>query len=229
MAVAVIVAAGRGERLGAEVPKALVPLAGKPMLLWSLEAVRAVQKISEIVVALPPEVVSRLATELPDVTCVAGGTFRSQSVRAALCASSQPGPVAVHDAARPLAPTALFERAIGELESTGADAVVAAARVADTVKEVGEDGSMVARTLDRSRLWAIQTPQVFRRDALEVALREASDDLLASATDDAWLIECRGGRVGVVSSEEPNFKVTTAADLRLAELLLTGYGSGVTR
>lgn len=229
MAVALIVAAGRGERLGSGVPKALVPLAGKPMVQWSLEAVRSASAFAEIVLALPAEVVPSMAAELPDVTCVAGGVFRSQSVLAALAASADPGPVAVHDAARPLAPVTLFERALVELERSGADAVVAAARVADTIKEVAPDGHTVARTLDRSRLWAVQTPQVFRREALEEALSEASDDLLASATDDAWLIERRGGRVGVVSAEVPNFKVTTAADLRLAELLLSERASGVTR
>jgi 2-C-methyl-D-erythritol 4-phosphate cytidylyltransferase len=123
----------------------------------------------------------------------------------------------------------LFERALVELERSGADAVVAAARAADTIKEVEPDGHTDAPKLDRSRLWAVQTPQVFRRQALEQALSEASDDLLASATDDAWLIERRGGRVGVVSAEEPNFKVTTAADLRIAELLLSQRASGVTR
>lgn len=220
MTVALIVAAGRGERLGAELPKALVPLAGKSMLQWSIDAVRSVQEVTEIVVALPSEAVARVAAELPEVVCVAGGTFRSQSVRAALEASTQPGQVAVHDAARPLASTRLFERALAALARGGADAVVAAGRVSDTVKEVAQDGRTVVRTLDRSRLWAIQTPQVFRRDALERAVREASDELLASATDDAWLVERRGGVVNVVSSEEHNFKVTTAADLRLAELLL---------
>jgi 2-C-methyl-D-erythritol 4-phosphate cytidylyltransferase len=229
MAVALIVAAGRGERLGSGVPKALVPVAGKPMVQWSLEAVRSASAFAEIVLALPAEVVPSMAAELPDVTCVSGGVFRSQSVRAALAASSDPGPVAVHDAARPLAPVTLFERALVELQRSGADAVVAAAPAADTIKEVAQDGHTVARTLDRSRLWAAQTPQVFRREALEQALSEASDDLLASATDDAWLIERRGGRVGVVSAEEPNFKITNAADLRLAELLLSERASGVTR
>jgi 2-C-methyl-D-erythritol 4-phosphate cytidylyltransferase len=92
--------------------------------------------------------------------------------------------------------------------------------VADTIKEVGDDGRTVARTLDRSRLWAIQTPQVFRRDALERGL--ADDVLLAGATDDAWLIEQQGGLVRVVPAGGPNFKVTTADDLRLADLLLAG-------
>jgi 2-C-methyl-D-erythritol 4-phosphate cytidylyltransferase len=220
MAVALIVAAGRGERLGAELPKALVPVAGKPMAYWSLDAVRAVGGIGEIVLALPAEAVAHARAELADVVCVPGGTFRSQSVSAALEASAQPGPVLVHDAARPLAPPSLFERVLAELERSGADAVVAAGHVVDTIKEVGGDGRTVVRTVDREPLWAVQTPQAFRRVALERALRQASHELLATATDDAWLIERDGGVVRVVACDEPNFKVTTAPDLRLAELLL---------
>ncbi len=220
MAVALIVAAGRGERLGSTIPKALVSLAGKPMVNWSLETVRSLRAIEEIVLALPPELVARAGSEFPGVVCVAGGTFRSQSVRAALEAASGAGPVLVHDAARPLAPAALFARALEELERSGADAVLAAAPLADTIKEVGGDGRTVSRTLNRAGVWAVQTPQAFARGALARALSEASDELLAAATDDAWLIERRGGTVRVVASEEPNFKVTTAADMRLAELLL---------
>jgi 2-C-methyl-D-erythritol 4-phosphate cytidylyltransferase len=125
--------------------------------------------------------------------------------------------VIVHDAARPLASPELFARALAELERTGADAVIAATPVADTVKEAR--GAVVARTVDRSSLWAIQTPQVFRRARLERAL--ADEELVARATDDAWLIEQQGGVVRVLAADEPNFKVTTANDLRLAELLLS--------
>jgi 2-C-methyl-D-erythritol 4-phosphate cytidylyltransferase len=220
MAVALIVAAGRGERLGSEKPKALVTVAGKPMVQWSLDTIGSLEAVGEIVLALPPELVQGAAAQLAGVVCVAGGTFRSQSVRVALDAAAQPGPVIVHDAARPLAPAALFERALLALDQSDAEAVVAAAPVADTIKEVGEDGRTVRRTLARTKLWAVQTPQVFRREALERALHEASNELLATATDDAWLIERRGGAVRVVTSEEPNFKITTAADLRLAEVLL---------
>jgi 2-C-methyl-D-erythritol 4-phosphate cytidylyltransferase len=129
-------------------------------------------------------------------------------------------PVIVHDAARPLATTDLFERALLELAGSDADAVIAAMPVSDTIKEVADDGRTVARTLDRSRLWAVQTPQVFRRAALDRALLDAPDELLASATDDAWLVEQAGGEVRVIASGPENLKVTTAIDLRLAEMLL---------
>lgn len=213
MAVALIVAAGRGERLGSDRPKALVALAGRPMLEWSVSVLRSVGEVERIVVALPSDAVDAAPA---GTVGVAGGAVRSESVRRALHAAGPGDPVIVHDAARPLATAALFERALAELRRTGADAVIAATPVADTIKET--DGPMVTRTLDRSRMWAIQTPQVFRREALERGL--ADDDLLARATDDAWLIEQQGGVVRVVPAGEPNFKVTTADDLRLAELLL---------
>jgi len=220
VAVALLVAAGRGERLGAAGPKAFVALAGRPMLEWSLDALRAVPAVREVVVALPDGFD-------PPAGCigVAGGAERSHSVRAALTAAG-PGPddepVIVHDAARPLATPALFERALRALEETGADAVVAAARVTDTVKQVDPaegDLGRVAATLDRRALWAVQTPQVFRRAVLERVLAEP-DAVLAAATDDASLVERGGGRVHVVESPRENLKVTTPVDLRLATILL---------
>ena len=221
MAVALIVAAGRGERLGSSRPKALVTLAGRPMLEWSVATLRAIGEIEQIVVALPPDALDAA----PEGTvAVAGGAVRSQSVREALRASRASGagdPVVVHDAARPLAPAALFERALAQLRQSGVDAVIAAAPVSDTIKEVGPDRRTVQRTIDRARLWAVQTPQVFRRGALERALFEADDELLAAATDDAWLIERAGGTVEVVQSGPRNLKITTPTDLRLAELLLS--------
>ena len=208
MAVALIVAAGRGERLGFGRPKALVPLCGQPMLAWSVGSLRAVRAVSQIVVALPADALDAA----PDgVTAVAGGVQRSESVRAALAASAAGAdPVIVHDAARPLATPDLFTQALEALAlAPEADAVIAATRVSDTIKEVADDGRTVTRTLDRARLWAVQTPQVFRRAALERALAEASDELLARATDDAWLIERAGGVVHVIGSDPGNLKITT--------------------
>jgi 2-C-methyl-D-erythritol 4-phosphate cytidylyltransferase len=92
--------------------------------------------------------------------------------------------------------------------------------VSDTIKEVSADGQTVSRTLDRRKLWAVQTPQVFRRESLERAL--VDDELVARATDDAWLIEQHGGMVRMIDSCQPNLKITTADDLRVAELLLSG-------
>jgi 2-C-methyl-D-erythritol 4-phosphate cytidylyltransferase len=210
MAVALVVAAGRGERLGTPVPKAFVILAGRPMIEWSLDALRAVPAIEQVVVALPPGV------DAPSGTVgVAGGAERSHSVRAALAAAAEDDVVLVHDAARPLLSPSLVQACLDGL--AGADAAIAAAPVTDTVKECAD--GRVERTLDRSRLWAVQTPQVFRRAALARAL-SLPDAVVAAATDDAALVEARGGTVHVVQAPRENLKVTTALDLRVAELLL---------
>ena len=174
---------------------------------------------------------------------VRGGATRSQSVKAALEAAfdgdapaSPTGEhagvgigeaVIVHDAARVMTESDLFDAALKELERSGADAVIVAAPVSDTIKEavapapsLPGSGITVNRTLDRSRLWAVQTPQVFRRDALERAMA-ATEDLLAMATDDAWLVEQQGGTVAVLPASAENLKITTPHDLRIAELILS--------
>jgi len=216
-AVALIVAAGRGERLGSSAPKALVALSGRPMLEWSVAALRAAEGIGAIVVALPVEALDAVPA---GCVAVAGGAERSQSVRAALAAAPADADVVlVHDAARPLVTPALIERCLRALEEDGGwDAAIAAAPVTDTVKRA-VDGLRVTETLVRSELWAVQTPQVFRRAALERALSRP-DAELAAATDDAMLVEQDGGRVRVVPAPPENLKVTTPVDLRLAELLL---------
>ena len=187
------------------------------MLEWSVTALRSVAAVTDIAVALPAQALDQAPS---GTIAVAGGEQRSHSVRAALAACDLGDPVIVHDAARPLATPELFEQALEELERHHADAVIAAAPVTDTIKETGPDGRTVTRTLDRSRLWAVQTPQVFRRTALERALT-GGDQELARATDDAWLVEQAGGVVRIVSSGPGNLKVTTPDDLRVAELLLT--------
>jgi len=137
-------------------------------------------------------------------------------VRAALAAAPPGDEVVVHDAARPLVTPELVTATLAALDE--ADCAIAAAPVTDTVKEAGPD-RVVTATLDRSRLWAIQTPQAFRRAALERAL-DVDEAVLASATDDAWLVERAGGRVRVVESSPANLKVTTSHDLLIAEHLL---------
>jgi 2-C-methyl-D-erythritol 4-phosphate cytidylyltransferase len=211
LAVALVVAAGRGERLGTPVPKAFAILAGRPMVEWSVAALREVAAIGEIVVALPEGVAA------PDGTIgVPGGTQRSHSVRAALAAAAgHEDVILVHDAARPLVTPALVAACLDALGD--ADAAIAAAPVTDTIKEC-EDGRVV-RTLDRARLWAVQTPQVFRRAALQRAL-DQDDEALGAATDDAALVEALGGTVRIVAAPPDNLKVTTPLDLRVAELLL---------
>jgi 2-C-methyl-D-erythritol 4-phosphate cytidylyltransferase len=217
LAVALILAAGRGERLGAGCPKALAELAGRPLLQWSIETLRRTRGIERIVVALPPEV-----PVPPGTVGVLGGTVRSESVRLALSAAGAGDPVLVHDAARPLLTAQLAEAVLRAVGEDGVEGAIAAAAVTDTVKRVDAAGT-VEETLERTRLWAVQTPQVFRRKALERAL-DVPPQVLAQATDDAWLVERDGGRVVVVAAPRENLKVTTPLDLALAELLLAARG-----
>jgi 2-C-methyl-D-erythritol 4-phosphate cytidylyltransferase len=204
--VGVIPAGGSGERLGADRPKAFVVCAGRPLIEWSLEVLEGV--CDRVVVAAPPD-------WLRD-GWVEGGTSRSESVRNALAAAPEARTVVVHDAARPLVTRELVEECLGAL--LGVDGAIAAAPVTDTIKESYPDGT-VSRTLDRSRLWAVQTPQVFRADSLRRAL-DVEPDVLAVATDDASLVEAAGGTVRLVEAPVENFKVTTAADLERAAAAL---------
>jgi 2-C-methyl-D-erythritol 4-phosphate cytidylyltransferase len=226
MTLALIVAAGSGERLRAARPKALVELGGRPMLQWSLDALASVAGIERIVLALPAGVALPPAMRMPaiEVRSVEGGAARSDSVARALAAAGEGDPVLVHDAARPLLTPQLARAVIDALErDPQAAAAIAAVPVTDTVKRVDGDG-VVRETLDRRELWAVQTPQLFRRAALERAL-ETSAQERARATDDAWLVERQGGRVIVVRAGEENLKVTTPIDLQLAELLLAARGA----
>lgn len=208
---ALIVAAGRGERLGSDRPKAFAVLAGRPMLEWALDALRASPGVGEIVVALPE------GYDAPaGCAGVRGGAERSHSVRAALAASSG-DPVLVQDAARPMLTPEIVAACLAAVAEPGVDAAIAAAPVTDTVKEA--QGGVVQRTLDRSVLWAVQTPQVFRRAALEAALAQP-DEVLAAATDDASLVEAAGGTVRIVPTSARNLKVTTPDDLQIAEMML---------
>jgi 2-C-methyl-D-erythritol 4-phosphate cytidylyltransferase len=182
------------------------------MLEWSIDALKAVPEIGHVVVALPAGVEAPAGT-----SGVPGGEERSHSVRAALHHTLAGDPVLVHDAARPLLTPEIVRACLAGLDAD-ADAAIAAARVPDTIKE-SADGTTVTRTLDRSRLWAVQTPQVFRRDVLERALAQPHD-VVAAATDDASLVETMGGTVRLVECPRENLKVTTPDDLRVAEALL---------
>jgi len=205
--VGVLAAGGSGERLGASGPKAFAVLAGRPMFEWSLDVLREV--CDRVVVAVP-------AGHEAGPDFVAGGLSRSASVRNALAVAPEATVAVVHDAARPLLDAALARRCISSLE--GFDGAIAAARVTDTVKEAAPDCSVV-RSLDRALLWAVQTPQVFRADTLRQVLC-TDEDTLASATDDASLVERAGGRVRVVEAPASNLKVTTQLDLRVAEAMI---------
>lgn len=221
-----LVAAGAGERLGGGEPKAFVSLAGQPLAAWSLAAFDAARRIERVVVAVPSGTDKRMC-EIAESCCsqievdvVDGGSSRSHSVLAALESATDVEIVVVHDAARPLVTADLIDASVRELESIGCDGVVAAAPVNDTIKRVADDAS-VQETLDRGRLWAVQTPQAFRAEALRKAFRRSSEDEIANASDDAGLVERIGGDVRVLEAPHENMKVTDVVDLAFAEMLLT--------
>jgi 2-C-methyl-D-erythritol 4-phosphate cytidylyltransferase len=222
--VGLLVAAGSGERLGAGLPKAFVDCGGRPLLEWSLDALRAT--CDRVVLAVPagleredldPAAARAASPGLrgDDVDRVAGAATRSVSVRAALSAAPAATTVVVHDAARPLLTASLVERCLAALEE-GWDGAVAAARATDTLKEVGPEDGAVLRTLDRRVVWAAQTPQVFRAEVLRRALA-VDEATLSAASDDASLVEAAGGAVRVVEAPPDNLKVTSSLDLRIAE------------
>ena len=201
---ALVVAAGSGSRFGAA--KQFADLAGRPVLEWSLQMARSA--CAGTVLVLPTDRMSDSARWGADAT-VAGGLTRSASVRAGLAALPDDAEVvAVHDAARPLAPLALWIEVI-EAVRRGADAAVPSIPVTDTIKEVAVDGRLV--TLDRSRLVAVQTPQAFRAQVLRRVHAGGGD-----ATDDASLVEAAGGRVVLVEAPMGNLKITSPLDLVVA-------------
>jgi len=217
---AILVAAGTGERLGSDRPKAFAALAGRPLLAESLERLDASDWVDAIVVAAPPEweePAILLAEELVAskvTSVVTGGATRAESVRNALAeVSDEALVVLVHDAARPLVDDAVIERVLGGLDGT-VEGVVPGLAVRDTVKRV--ERGLVAETVDRDGLVAVQTPQAFLADRLRAAY--AGD--LAGATDCASLVERAGGRIAVVEGDPRLGKVTTADDLRRVEQLL---------
>lgn len=227
MTYAIVVAAGSGVRMGSKMPKALLPLGPRPLVAWSLLSLAACEAIHGIVVAAPPgdETAMRMAVGEAggrDLTVIGGGTTRQRSVREALAAVPAAAErVLVHDAARPLLTPELCVALIGALE--GAEGAIAAAPVADTLKRAGE-GQVIAGTVDRSGLWQAQTPQAFHADVLRHAFAAATDEVLDTATDCASMVEALGGRVRLVHATTPNLKVTTRADLAVAEQLLRAQG-----
>ncbi len=212
---AILAAAGRGDRLGLDRPKAFAPLNDRPLIAESLERLDASEWIEGIVVAAPPEweepcilVAEEVAAGKVAAT-VTGGETRSESVRNALAeVSEEAAIVLVHDAARPLVTEEVIERVVKGI-SDGWDGVVPALPVSDTVKRV--EGEAVAETIDRTGLVAAQTPQGFLTSILRGAL--AGDVSLAG--DCAGLVEAHGGRVRVVEGDRRLLKVTEPADLEL--------------
>jgi 2-C-methyl-D-erythritol 4-phosphate cytidylyltransferase len=225
----VLVAAGQGTRLGGPVPKQFRELAGKPVLLWSLEAFLDLPEIAQVVVVLPPTDAAAPPTWLNAhrgrVSLVAGGLERHDSVERGTAAL---GPdcitVLVHDAARPLVERATIEAVIAAARA--GEGAVPALRMGDTVKEAGDGNPpVIARTVPRQQLWRAQTPQGFPRALLVAAQQRARADRLAP-TDDAAQVEHYGGTVRLVAGTTLNFKLTTEADFELAEAVMARRNRG---
>lgn len=212
---ALLLAAGLGNRLGQGMPKAFVSISGRPMLLFSLEAMKRSDVIDDVIV-LAPGSLMQWARELANAAAsnlvcevVKGGSSRSESVRLGLAAMPPNTEVVVcHDAARPFASPELFRRVVDALHS--ADGVVPVIRSPDTIKRLA--GSRIAETIPRDTVGLAQTPQAFRAAPLRSAHGGNSTDV----TDDATLLERAGFRVHAVDGEPDNFKITTHEDLSRA-------------
>ena len=210
---AILVAAGDGQRLGAGVPKAFCAVAGRTLLEHAALRFVAHTDVRDLVVVAPPLLVESAASLVPTAAVVAGGRTRQESVDRGLAALAEDvDAVLVHDVARPFVPAEVISRVVAALAG-GADAVIPALPVVDTVKRV-DDSDAVIETLDRTALRAVQTPQGFRRCVLAAAHAGADD---AAVTDDAALVEARGIRVVVVEGADELFKITRPWDLALAE------------
>lgn len=218
---AIIVAAGSGNRLAFGEPKAFVKLHHHAMLHYSLATLAQVSSIDEIVIAIPAgtekrarDEVSKTDVQVP-VKITAGGIERQDSVRIALALTSiETDLVVIHDAARPFADAALFNRCIEAAIRTGA--AIAAIAVSDTLKRV-TDG-VITSTVKRTGLYQAQTPQAFQRRLLVAAHERALREHVV-ATDDADLVEQIGGTIEIVEASALNLKITTKTDLAIAEAL----------
>lgn len=222
--VAIVPAAGSGERLGAGIPKAFVDLDGRTMLDHAVDGLLASGVIDRVVVAVPDVLVHDTAALLTGrATVVAGGAERPDSVRLALAALAQSGAgdpdfVVVHDAARPLTPPDQIRRVVAALDE-GLRAVIPVLPVSDTIKAVDANGSVLG-TPERAGLRAVQTPQGFETALLRRAYQQGASQHSVAVTDDASLVENLGVPVHTVAGDPLAFKVTTPLDLRLARAVL---------
>jgi 2-C-methyl-D-erythritol 4-phosphate cytidylyltransferase len=214
-AAAILVAAGTGERLGAEVPKAFVPVAGRTLLEHAAARFVTHPLVRDVIVAVPAAFTADAARHAPAATVVVGGVTRQESVA---CGLARVAPdvevVLVHDVARPFVPTEVIDRVLAALER--ADGAVPVVPVTDTIRACDPRTGELGQLVDRTRLRAMQTPQGFRRAAL-VEAHERGHGL--QVTDDVALVEALGRPVVAVAGDERAFKITVPLDLALAEVL----------
>ena len=222
-ATGLIVAAGQGLRMGTQTPKVLLPVGGRPLLAHTLQAFEQAETIDQIVLVVAEDLLALMAAEVVDehrmrkvCRIIPGGTRRQDSVRLGLQAV---GPhcrlVAIHDGARPLITAELIDRVV--TQAARHDAAALAVRPSDTVRRGEQDTFQV--TLDRDKLWLMQTPQVFSCELILSAHRHAAERGL-NGTDDVALVEAMGHPVRVVEGLRENIKVTTPEDLLYVEAVL---------
>lgn len=228
-ATGLIVAAGRGRRMGSKTPKVMLPVGGRPLLAHTLQAFEEAGRIDQVVLVTAEDLLAVVAQEVVDAhglrkvrQIIPGGVRRQDSVRIGLGAVGPECPlVAIHDGARPLITPELIDRAVAEAAGNGAAAL--AVRPGDTVRR-GE-GETFQVTLDRDKLWLMQTPQVFACRLIHDAHRQAGERGL-DGTDDVALVEAMGHPVRVVQGHRENIKVTTPEDLLYVEAVLSRRSAG---
>jgi 2-C-methyl-D-erythritol 4-phosphate cytidylyltransferase len=229
IAAALIPAAGRGRRMGCDVEKQFMHVAGKPLLAHTLACFEATPGIDRVVVIVPPGREAYCAEEIVAVEgfrkiahIVTGAETRQGSVTAGFrCVGENVDVVVIHDGARPFVSPLLIQTSVDLAYRYGS--AIAAIPESDTLKRVSVDGTVV-ETVDRQQLWRAQTPQAFQRSILERALAHAEEHDL-DATDEASLVESLSWPIRIIPGSMWNFKITTPDDLRLAKILLTEYAN----
>lgn len=221
MTTAIILAAGKSERMGAGTDKAFLSLVAKPVVAWSLIAFERCAEIDRIVLVVRKDQIlaSKAVVKMFGISkidkIVAGGTKRSDSVRAGLAAcDSDTRYVVIHDGARPLITSDVIAEVVKTVKRT--PAVTVGRKMVDTVKRV-EKGTVVAETIDRSKVWSVQTPQAFQFRVLRDAYAKLESK---DVTDDCQVVELAGETVKIVENNKPNLKITTVEDLQVAGALL---------
>ena len=227
---AVVAAAGLSKRFSTRGKKQFATLGGKPLLTYCLSTFELSKLITSIVVVVPEDEISHSRKLFESfgfekiTSVVAGGKKRHVSVRNGFRAVPPDSDmVLIHDAARPFVDNDTIKRVIEQCSRTGA--CICAVPVTDTLKRADEHNSFVSGTISREKLWRAQTPQIFRRETLEEIYRSGRTEKL-DATDESALVEAEGIQVGMVMGSNLNMKITTAADFKIAELIVS-KGEGV--
>ncbi len=219
-AAAIIVAGGSGKRFGSALPKQFLPLCGKPVFIWSVEAFLELKEFKQIVVVVPSDMLKKLSVKYKNIIFVQGGKERFDSVKAGLSLINKDIDfVAVHDAARPLICKKDIASVLKAAQKTGA--AIAAEKTKDTIKTV--KNGFVINTLNRSILWNAQTPQIFKTNLI---LKAYSGKVPKNTTDDSQLMERLKVKTVVVETLSPNFKITAKDDLEAAKNIIMKRKNG---